>query len=75
MDNGSLGFGTTMFHYNIHYPNLYAFGQEISEPKDYGKLNSYRNKGNQQVFLLVDLKILNWTDSKSINLLFGCYTF
>ena len=20
-------FGTTMFHYNIHYPNLYAFGR------------------------------------------------
>ncbi len=34
-------FGVTLFHYNIHYPNLYAFGQEISDKKDYGKLNSY----------------------------------
>ena len=34
-------FGTTMFHYNIHYPNLYAFGQEITEPKNYAKLNAY----------------------------------
>ena len=34
-------FGTTMFHYSVHYPNLYAFGQEITEPKNYGKLNSY----------------------------------
>jgi MFS transporter, DHA3 family, macrolide efflux protein len=34
-------FGTTMFHYSIHYPNLYAFGQEITEPENYGKLNSY----------------------------------
>lgn len=34
-------FGTTMLHYNIHYPNLYAFGQEITEPKNYAKLNSY----------------------------------
>jgi DHA3 family macrolide efflux protein-like MFS transporter len=34
-------FGITLFHYNIHYPNLYAFGQEISDPKDYGKLNAY----------------------------------
>ena len=25
----------------MHYPNLYAFGQEITEPKNYGKLNSY----------------------------------
>lgn len=36
-----LVFGTTMLHYNIHYPNLYAFGQEITEPKNYAKLNSY----------------------------------
>ena len=36
-----LVFGVTIFNYNIHYPNLYAFGQEITEPKDYGKLNSY----------------------------------
>jgi DHA3 family macrolide efflux protein-like MFS transporter len=36
-----LVFGITIFNYNVHYPNLYAFGQEITEPKDYGKLNSY----------------------------------
>jgi len=36
-----LVFGITIFNYNIHYPNLYAFGQEITEPKNYGKLNSY----------------------------------
>ena len=34
-------FGITIFNYNIHYPNLYAFGQEITESKNYGKLNSY----------------------------------
>ena len=34
-------FGLTIFNYNIHYPNLYAFGQEITEKKYYGKLNSY----------------------------------
>ena len=34
-------FGITIFNYNIHYPNLYAFGQEITEPRNYGKLNSY----------------------------------
>ncbi len=34
-------FGITIFNYNIHYPNLYAFGQEITEKKNYGKLNSY----------------------------------
>ena len=36
-----LVFGITIFNYNVHYPNLYALGQEITEPKNYGKLNSY----------------------------------
>ena len=36
-----LVFGVTIFNYNVHYPNLYAFVQEITEPKNYGKLNSY----------------------------------
>jgi len=36
-----LVFGVTIFNYNVHYPNLYAFGQEITEKKNYGKLNSY----------------------------------
>ena len=36
-----LVFGITIFNYNVHYPNLYAFGQEITEPKHYGRLNSY----------------------------------
>lgn len=30
----------TMFVYNIHYPTLYAFGQEITEKRDYRKINS-----------------------------------
>tara|TARA_B110000116_G_scaffold105134_1_gene91569 strand:+ start:322 stop:1638 length:1317 start_codon:yes stop_codon:yes gene_type:complete len=34
-------FAITIFNYNIHYPNLYAFGQEITEQNNYGKLNSY----------------------------------
>ncbi len=36
-----LVFGITIFNYHVHYPNLYAFGQEISEEENYGKLNSY----------------------------------
>lgn len=35
-----LVFCVTMFIYNVHYPTLYAFGQEITEKKDYGKINS-----------------------------------
>ena len=33
-------FGITMLNYNIHYPTLYAFGQEISSVADYAKVNS-----------------------------------
>jgi len=31
----------TFFNYNIHYPNLYAFVQEITEAKYYGRITSY----------------------------------
>jgi MFS transporter, DHA3 family, macrolide efflux protein len=37
----AFAFGSTVFIYNIHYPSLYAFAQEISEPKDYGRITSY----------------------------------
>lgn len=37
----ALVFAVTIFVFNIHYPTLYAFAQEISEPKDYGKITSY----------------------------------
>ncbi len=43
MDGITVGtvFAGTFLIYNIHYPNLYAFVQEISDPKDYGKISSY----------------------------------
>jgi len=34
-------FAMTFFNYNVHYPNLYAFVQEITEPHFYGKVASY----------------------------------
>ncbi len=36
-----LVYASTFLVYNIHYPNLYAFIQEISDPKDYGRVTSY----------------------------------
>ena len=30
----------TLFNYNIHYPTMYAFGQEITEKENYSKTNS-----------------------------------
>jgi len=37
----ALVFLITFLNYNIHYPNLYAFVQEITEPEHYGKITSY----------------------------------
>lgn len=34
-------YATTFFVYNIHYPTLFAFAQEITEPKDYGRIISW----------------------------------
>ena len=39
----------TVFNYNIHYPTLYAFGQEISEKKNYSKTNSLLEVMGQSV--------------------------
>lgn len=36
----ALVFCFTIFNYNIHYPTLYAFGQEITEKENYAKTNS-----------------------------------
>ncbi len=33
-------FGITMLNYNIHFPTLYAFGHEITEPRFYNKVNA-----------------------------------
>lgn len=34
-------FGITMLNYNIHYPTLYAFAHEITEPDQYQRVNSW----------------------------------
>jgi MFS transporter, DHA3 family, macrolide efflux protein len=34
-------FGITLLNYNIHYPTLYAFAHEITEPEKYQKVNSW----------------------------------
>ena len=30
----------TFFFFNMHYPNIYALGQEMTEPKHFGRFNS-----------------------------------
>lgn len=32
---------TTLYGYIIHFPNLYAFSQEVTDPKDYTRVVSY----------------------------------
>ena len=43
----ALVFVTTIFNYNIHFGALYAFGQELSDPSQYGKISSYLEIQNQ----------------------------
>ncbi|MBI3233011.1 MAG: hypothetical protein HYZ42_03055 [Bacteroidetes bacterium] len=45
-------FGITMFNYNIHYPALYALGQELVPASDYGKFNSKIEIVGQSVSIL-----------------------
>tara|TARA_B100000902_G_scaffold137256_1_gene135488 strand:- start:25951 stop:27240 length:1290 start_codon:yes stop_codon:yes gene_type:complete len=64
-------FATTIFNYNVHYPNLYAFGQEITEKKNYGKLNSYIEIQGQSTSILAGAfaaLLLTGTTNNSMNL-------
>lgn len=45
-------FGITMFNYNIHYPALYAMGQELVTPEGYGAFNSRIEIVGQSVSIL-----------------------
>lgn len=42
----------TKLIYNIHYPNLYAFAQEITEKKQYGRISSALEVQGQTTFML-----------------------
>lgn len=68
----TLVFATTIYVYNIHYPALYAFGQEISEKSNYGKMNSYFEIQGQATSMLagaVGAVLLSGTRNKMINFL------
>lgn len=47
-----LVFGITMFNYNIHYPTLYAFAHEITEPQNYQRVNSWIEIAGQSTSVL-----------------------
>ncbi|MEO1713130.1 MAG: MFS transporter, partial [Bacteroidota bacterium] len=64
-------FMITFFNYNIHYPNLYAFAQEITEPSQYGRITSILEIIGQMTSVLAGAgaaMLLEGTQSGSINL-------
>ncbi len=65
-------FTLTVFVFNMHYPNLYAFGQEITEKKNYGKINSYLEIQGQSTSILagaIAAVLLQGTSGGHINML------
>lgn len=63
-------FLTTVFIYNMHYPNLYAFAQEITERKNYGKITSYLEIQGQATSIFsgtLAAVLLNGTTSENFN--------
>ena len=44
--------GITILFYNVHYPAIYAFNQELVEPKYYGKINSWLEAQGQSTNII-----------------------
>ncbi|MGB1316442.1 MAG: MFS transporter [Chitinophagales bacterium] len=63
---------STVVAYNIHYPNLYAFAQEITEKENYSKITSWIEIQGQTSFaiagalgaILLEGKIMNFDFGK-----------
>ncbi|MDQ3051391.1 MAG: MFS transporter [Bacteroidota bacterium] len=68
----ALVFITTLFNYNIHYGALYAFGQELTDPRQYGKMSSYLEIQNQATSIMsgafAALLLTGVAEGNSINL-------
>lgn len=67
-----LVFAATLFIYNIHYPALYAFGQEITDKENYGKTNALFEIQGQATTILggaVGSIMLSGTENGALNLL------
>lgn len=65
-----LVFATTIFIYNIHYPSLYAFGQEITELENYARMNSKLEIQGQATVMLagaVGAVLINGTEGNQLN--------
>ena len=65
-------FAVTILIFNIHYPALYAFAQEITEKQNYGKINSYIEIQGQSTTMIagaLGALLLQGTDHETFNLL------
>lgn len=65
-------FVVTFFGYNIHYPNLYAFTQELAAKGDYGRVNAMIEVAGQSTSVLsgaVGAVLLSGTGAGSIDLM------
>lgn len=68
----ALVFTATVFVFNVHYPALYAFGQEITEKENYGRMNSVLEIQVQATMMLSGAMaaiLLSGTENKEMNLL------
>ena len=66
----------TVFTYNVHYPNLYAFVQELFEPKYYARVNSALEiQGQTTAFIGMMVAGLLLSDSADIPFLPDSWTF
>lgn len=71
-------FMLTFFNYNIHYPNLYAFVQEITEAKYYGKITAYIEIQGQLTAMLAGAGaafLLEGTKGGAIEIFGSTWTF
>lgn len=48
----AIAFGNTMFIYNIHFPNLYAYAQEITPRENYSRITSLLEIQGQLTFTI-----------------------
>jgi MFS family permease len=67
----ALPFAATAFIYNIHFPNLYAFAQEITPKENYAKVNSLLEIQGQISFTLaggIAAILLNGLDGNGYNI-------
>jgi MFS transporter, DHA3 family, macrolide efflux protein len=65
-------FGTTLLIYNVHYPTVYAFLQELSERSNYGRISSMIEVQGQATSVLagaVAAILLSGTDGSAINMM------